>query len=95
MSLICGADRLDMIGPPRDVVLPTLIGQALAGKDMTVFSDGSQRRCFTHVSDIVEALIKLAAHPDANGEMYNVGSGHEVTILATLELAHRIKYLTG
>jgi nucleoside-diphosphate-sugar epimerase len=74
------------------MVLPTLVGQALSEKDITVFGDGSQRRCFTHVSDIVEALIKLAAHPDANGEVYNVGSGHEVTIL---ELAHRIKYLTG
>lgn len=74
------------------MVLPTFIRQALKGEDLTVFGDGTQRRCFTHVDDCVEALIRLALHPGANGEVYNVGSNHEISIL---ELAKLVKQLTN
>jgi UDP-glucose 4-epimerase len=74
------------------MVIPNFVRQALTGEDITVFGDGSQSRCFTHVSDVVEALIQLAEHPQAVGEVYNIGSNQEVTIL---ELAERIKRLTG
>lgn len=74
------------------MVIPTLVGQALAGQDMTVFGDGTQSRCFTHVADTVQALIGLAVHANKTGEVYNVGSAHEITIL---ELAHWIKKLTA
>jgi UDP-glucose 4-epimerase len=73
------------------MVIPNLVTQALAGQDMTVFGDGLQSRCFTHVNDSVDAIIKIAEHPDANGEVYNIGSPHEITIL---DLARRIKALT-
>jgi len=74
------------------MVIPNFVQQALAGRDITVFGDGSQRRCFTHVSDAVGAIIKLAAHPEAPGQVFNVGNDEEVSIL---ELAERIKATTG
>jgi UDP-glucose 4-epimerase len=73
------------------MVIPNFIHQALAGRDITVFGDGSQRRCFTHVSDAVGAIITLAAHPDSAGQVFNVGNDEEVSIL---ELAERIKAKT-
>ena len=66
--------------------------QALIGEDLTVYGDGSQTRCFTHVSDAVDALIALADHPEANGEIYNIGSVEEISIL---NLAQRIKEMVA
>jgi UDP-glucose 4-epimerase len=74
------------------MVIPNFVTQALAGQDLTVFGDGSQSRCFTHVTDAVGALIALAEHPRAVGEVYNVGSDQEVSIK---KLAERIKHMTG
>ena len=74
------------------MVIPNLVMQALTGENLTVFGDGSQSRCFTHVNEAVDAIIKIANHPGANGEVYNIGSRQEITIL---ELAQRIKELTG
>jgi len=74
------------------MVLPTLVEQALAGADITVFGTGQQRRCFCHVHDAVTALVELAEHTGAAGQIFNVGSDEEVTILA---LAERIKAATG
>src|SRR2546428_5560764 len=70
------------------MVLPTFVRQALSGKPMTVFGDGQQARCFCHVADVVEALAKLMRTPEARGEVINIGTGDEVTIL---ELAQRVK----
>lgn len=74
------------------MVIPNFVQQALADRDITVYGDGSQRRCFTHVSDAVGAIVKLAAHPEAPGQVFNVGNDEEVSIL---ELAERIKAVTG
>src|SRR5437868_14852507 len=74
------------------MVIPNFVQQALAEQDITVYGDGSQTRCFTHVNDVVGTLIQVAEHPRALGEVYNIGSDHEVTIL---ELASKIKKLTG
>ena len=49
------------------MVIPNFVKQALAGRPITVFGDGSQSRCFTDVADVVRALIELAEHPDAVG----------------------------
>jgi UDP-glucose 4-epimerase len=73
------------------MVIPNFVRQALSGQPITVFGDGSQRRCFAHVHDVVDALIQLAQHPDAVGDVYNVGTHQEVSIL---DLAERIRYLT-
>jgi UDP-glucose 4-epimerase len=74
------------------MVVPTLVGQALAGEPLTVFGSGKQSRCFGYVGDIVDALIKLIEHPAAPGEVFNLGSTEEVSIT---QLAQRIVALTG
>ena len=68
------------------MVIPTFVRQALAGEPITVYGDGTQSRCFTHVADVVGALIRLADAPKAVGQVFNVGSNEEVTIA---ELARR------
>lgn len=89
------ARLFNTVGPRQTgrygMVIPSFVQQALMGQDITVYGDGSQTRCFTHVSDVVEALIGIAEHQSAVGEVYNIGGDHEITIL---ELAERIKYLT-
>ena len=74
------------------MVIPNFVRQALSGQPITVYGDGSQRRCFAHVHDVIGALVQLAQHPDATGDVYNIGSNQEVSIL---ELAEKIKHLTG
>jgi UDP-glucose 4-epimerase len=74
------------------MVIPNFVRQALAAQPITVHGDGSQRRCFTDVSDVVGALIGLMEHPGASGEVFNVGSQQEITIL---DLAKKVKEMTG
>jgi len=74
------------------MVVPTLVGQALAGEPLTVFGNGKQTRCFGYVGDVVEALVRLMEHPATPGEVFNVGSREEVSIAT---LAERIIALTG
>ncbi|MEZ4455508.1 MAG: GDP-mannose 4,6-dehydratase [Gemmatimonadales bacterium] len=74
------------------MVIPTFVQQALADRDITVYGDGTQRRCFGHVSDVIDGLMSLAVHPDAVGQVFNLGSQEEVSILA---LAERIRERTG
>ena len=73
------------------MVIPTFIKQALAGRPITVYGDGKQSRCFGYVGDVVGALIKLMDHKDAVGNVFNIGSNEEISIL---QLAQRIKELT-
>ena len=84
------------VGPRQSaaygMVIPRLVKQALNDEPLTVYGDGSQTRCFGHVYDVVEALMRLLEHPGAVGEMFNIGSEEEVTIL---ELTHRIIELTN
>jgi UDP-glucose 4-epimerase len=74
------------------MVVPTFVRQALAGRDVTVFGDGEQRRSFCHVLDTVEALVALLDHPGAVGDVFNVGAPHELTMN---ELALMVVRLTG
>ncbi|MGB7925651.1 MAG: GDP-mannose 4,6-dehydratase [Pyrinomonadaceae bacterium] len=74
------------------MVIPTFVKQALAGRPITVYGDGKQSRCFGYVGDIVKALIKLMDEPAAVGQVFNIGSNQEVTIL---ELAEQVKQLTN
>jgi UDP-glucose 4-epimerase len=73
------------------MVIPTFVKQALAGRPLTVYGTGEQTRCFGYVGDVVEALVNLMAHPAAVGQVFNIGSSEEVSIL---QLAERIKGLT-
>jgi UDP-glucose 4-epimerase len=84
------------VGPRQSgqygMVVPRFVQQALAGKPLTVYGDGSQQRCFGYVGDIVGALVALMEHPGATGQIFNIGNTEEVSIL---ELARRIKRLTN
>jgi UDP-glucose 4-epimerase len=74
------------------MVLPTFVRQALAAHPITVFGDGTQSRSFTHVHDVVWALIRLVQEPRAVCEGFNVGNIGEVTIR---ELAEQVKVMAG
>jgi UDP-glucose 4-epimerase len=73
------------------MVIPNFVRQALAGDPITVFGDGTQSRAFTHVGDVVDALLKLIVEPKAIGRVINVGNTEEITINA---LALRVRELT-
>jgi UDP-glucose 4-epimerase len=57
---------------------------------MTVFGDGEQSRCFSHVRDVVGAVVALIAAEGSVGEIFNVGSDHEITINALAELVREM-----
>ena len=73
------------------MVVPRLIRQALGGEALTVYGDGNQQRCFCNLRDVVRALLGLAEHPDAVGQVFNIGSNHEISIKG---LAEKIIKLT-
>jgi len=74
------------------MVIPTFVGQALAGAPITVFGDGTQSRAFTYVGDVVNGLISLANSPDVVGEVFNIGNHEEISMMA---LALKVKAMTG
>jgi UDP-glucose 4-epimerase len=74
------------------MVLPRFVRQALAGESISVYGDGAQSRCFTHVYDTVAALTSLIGSDAAVGNTYNVGSPVEVPII---ELARQVAERTG
>jgi nucleoside-diphosphate-sugar epimerase len=74
------------------MVIPTFVKQALAGRPITVYGNGKQTRCFGYVGDVVGALIKLMDRPDSVGQVFNIGSTEEISIL---ELAKKVKELAG
>jgi UDP-glucose 4-epimerase len=74
------------------MVVPSLVGQALAGKPLTVFGDGTQSRCFCHVHDVVRALADLMERDDLYGQVFNIGTQDEITIS---DLAERVRDLVG
>ena len=78
--------------PAYGMVVPRLVRQAVAGERLTIYGDGLQTRCFCHVADVVDALLRLLDHPGAVGEVFNVGSQEEISIL---DLAERILARTG
>src|SRR5258706_3225242 len=82
---------------PRQVgqygmVLPRFISAALKNEPLKVYGDGSQTRCFCHVSDVVDALVKLTASAAHAGQVFNLGSDEEISIN---ELARRVIALAG
>ncbi len=70
---------------PRQVghygmVVPRFVEQALKGQPITVYGDGTQRRCFCHVADVVQALVGLLDSREAEGQVFNVGANEEISI---------------
>jgi UDP-glucose 4-epimerase len=90
------ARLFNTVGPRQTgrygMVIPTFVGQGLRGEPITVYGDGSQSRCFCYVEDVVKALVRLADHPRAVGEIFNVGSPDAITIN---ELAELVRDMTG
>lgn len=74
------------------MVLPNFAQQALRGEPITVFGNGQQSRCFGHVNDAVEALLRLVATPAAWGQVFNVGTTTEVSML---DLARLVRDTAG
>jgi UDP-glucose 4-epimerase len=73
------------------MVVPRFVQAALRDEPITIHGDGKQTRCFCHVADVVRALVALPNQPRAVGQVYNIGSTEEVSIL---ELARRVKQMT-
>jgi UDP-glucose 4-epimerase len=78
--------------PAYGMVLPRFVRQALAGQPLTVYGTGHQRRCFTHVADTVDALVRVMDEPETRGRVFNVGSTVPVSVI---ELAERVIAATG
>lgn len=74
------------------MVVPTFAAQALRDEPITVYGSGEQSRCFGHVNDAVEALLRLMSTSSAIGEVFNVGSTQEVSVR---ELAERVRTAAG
>lgn len=74
------------------MVLPNFVEAALDGRPLKVHGTGLQTRCFGHVADVVEALVRLLATPAAQGEVFNVANDQEVSILG---LAEQVIMATG
>jgi len=74
------------------MVLPNFVQSALDGTPLQVHGDGQQSRCFGHVFDVVEALVRLMKTPAAFGQVYNIGTDQEVTIQS---LAEQVIAATG
>jgi UDP-glucose 4-epimerase len=84
------------VGPRQSgrygMVLPRFINQALTGKPITVYGNGTQTRCFSLVTEVVECALALMESPEAVGKVVNIGSTEEITIL---ELARRVREISG
>lgn len=72
--------------PAYGMVVPRLVQQAVRNEPLTVFGNGRQTRCFAHVADVVEALLRLLAEGAAVGQTFNVGSSEEISIARLAEM---------
>jgi UDP-glucose 4-epimerase len=92
-DLDCVIARLfNTVGPRQSgqygMVIPRFVQAALAGRPLEVHGDGTQTRCFCHVSDAIRALTGLMGSPATSGKLYNVGSQERVAIR---DLAERVR----
>jgi len=84
---VIGPRQIGKHGP----VVPRFIDQALDGEALTIYGDGSQRRCFTDIRDAITAIVELMQRSDTAGQAYNIGGTSPVTML---ELANTINEIT-
>ncbi len=83
--------HLSWWGGPQSV----FIEAALEGKEIPIHGDGMQTRSFTYVSDTVEGIYAATIKEEANGELFNIGSTHEITILELAKIIHRLTGAPG
>lgn len=76
--------RLDKLDAGR--IITIFMGQLLRNEPLTVIGDGKQTRCFTYVSDAVKATVNAGLQDDTNGEIYNIGTDVETSILELAEM---------
>lgn len=74
------------------MVLPSFVTQALQDKPILVHGTGEQRRCFAHVRDVVESMVRLIDTPEAVGQVFNIGNDQEISIW---DLAHLVRDAVG
>lgn len=90
------ARLFNTVGPRQTgqygMVIPRFVSQALAGEPLTVFGSGAQTRCFVWVKDVVDALVLLSKRSEAVGQIFNIGSSHEISMAS---LAALVLKLTG
>lgn len=85
------ARLFNTVGPRQTgrygMVLPRFVEAALRNEPLIVHGTGEQTRCFCHVNDTVESLLRLQSSPAALGEVVNIGSTEEISIV---DLARRV-----
>ena len=74
------------------MVVPRFVRAALSNEPITIYGSGEQTRCFGHVYDAVEAVIRIAFSPDTIGKVINIGNDFEISIN---DLAKRVISETG
>ncbi|MBI2456414.1 MAG: NAD-dependent epimerase/dehydratase family protein [candidate division NC10 bacterium] len=80
--------RLDKIDVGR--VITIFMGQVLRGEPVTVIGDGKQTRCFTYIDDAIRATVEAGTNERAVGEIFNVGTDVETSVLELAETMIRI-----
>ena len=74
------------------MVVPRFVRAAISNEPITIYGTGNQTRCFAHVHDVVDAVIRLAFAENAIGKVVNIGNDYEISII---DLAKRIIEETG
>jgi UDP-glucose 4-epimerase len=68
------------------MVVPRFVDAAMKGNPLTIYGDGTQTRCFTHVLDVIDALIQINHSPRSVGIPINIGNSEEISILDLAKL---------
>jgi UDP-glucose 4-epimerase len=86
----------NVVGPRQvgnyGMVIPRFVEQALSGGPVVVYDDGQQVRCFAHVREVVDCVVKLTESDQATGGIFNIGSDQDVSIQ---QLAEEVIRLVG
>ena len=95
LPVIC-ARFFNTVGPRQSgeygMVIPRFVQRAMLDEPIVVYGDGSQTRCFNHVQDAVDGVVRLLDEPKAYGEVFNIANTNEISIA---DLARRIRELAG
>ena len=69
------------------MVVPRFVEAALKNEPLKIYGTGKQTRCFGHVADVVEAILRIDGNTDAIGKPVNIGVNQEISIQ---DLANRV-----